>query len=172
MTELMEKTFKEVLRKTEKYGQQHVFRFWDTLKDDGKQRLIGQVKHMDFEQLDALAELARRPEAAVRADDQLETAEIVSLQERKKKDAEAEKVYLYVDGNMDFEAADPTGDLTNNVPLAIGRHTGEFLVGVVDEAMVFRRALDEDEVNASMTPDTFMAVSAKDKLATTWGEIK
>jgi len=88
------------------------------------------------------------------------------------RDAEAKKVYLYVDGNADFEAADTTGDLTNNVPLAIGRHTGEFLVGVVDEVMVFRRALNEDEVNASMTPDTFLAVSAIDKLATKWGEIK
>ncbi len=88
------------------------------------------------------------------------------------RDTAAKKIYLYVDGNMDFEAADTTGDLTNDVPLAIGRHTGEFLVGAVDEVMVFRRALDEDEVNASMTPDTFMAVSATDKLATTWGEIK
>ncbi len=88
------------------------------------------------------------------------------------RDRADEKVYLYVDGNLDFEAADPTSDLTNNVPLAIGRHTGEFLVGVVDEVMVFRRALSEEEVNASMTPSEFLAVSRTDKLTTTWGDIK
>jgi hypothetical protein len=88
------------------------------------------------------------------------------------RDREEKKIYLYVDGNMDFEAADTTGDLSNDVPLAIGRHTGEFLIGAVDEVMVFRRALSEDEVNVSMTPDTFLAVSSTSKLATTWGGIK
>jgi hypothetical protein len=88
------------------------------------------------------------------------------------RDTAEEKIYLYVDGNMDFEAADTTGDLSNDVPLAIGRHTGEFLVGAVDEVMVFRRALSQDEVEASMTPDTFLAVSSTNRLATTWGDLK
>ncbi|MFC1716044.1 LamG domain-containing protein [Candidatus Poribacteria bacterium] len=88
------------------------------------------------------------------------------------RDRAEEKIYLYVDGNMDFEATDVTSDLTNNVPLAIGRHTGEFLVGAVDEAMIFRRALGEEEVNASMTPSEFLAVSHTDKLVTMWGHVK
>jgi hypothetical protein len=88
------------------------------------------------------------------------------------RDTDAGNAYLYVDGNLDFEGADPTGDLSNDVPLAIGRHTGEFLVGIVDEVMVFRRALSEDEVIASMTPRTFMAVQSSGKLTATWGTIK
>ncbi|MBD3181518.1 hypothetical protein GF312_04445 [Candidatus Poribacteria bacterium] len=88
------------------------------------------------------------------------------------RDAENEKSYLYVDGNMDFEGDDPTQDLTNDVPLAIGRHTGEFLVGIVDEAMVFRRALSEDEIKTAMDPEIFLSVSKKNKLCCIWGEIK
>ena len=88
------------------------------------------------------------------------------------RDTAKKKIYFYVDGNLDFEEADTTGDLSNDVPLAIGRHTGEFLVGIVDEVMVFRRALSEAEVKESMTPETYFAVSSKDKLATTWGDIK
>jgi len=82
------------------------------------------------------------------------------------------KVFLYVDGKLDFEGGDTTGDLTNNVPLAIGRHTGEWLVGDVDEAMVFRRALSENEINQAMDPKNLMAVSSSGKLATKWGNLK
>jgi hypothetical protein len=88
------------------------------------------------------------------------------------RDAEAGNVYLYVDGNLDFEGADVTGDLSNDVPLAIGRHTGEFLVGIVDEVMVFRSALSADEVMASMDPSAFLAIHSSGKLATTWGQIR
>ena len=88
------------------------------------------------------------------------------------RDTVAGNVYLYVDGNLDFEAEDTTGDLTNDVPLAIGRHTGEFLVGVVDEVMVLRQALSEDEVLASMTPSSFLAIYSSGRLATTWAQIR
>jgi len=56
--------------------------------------------------------------------------------------------------------------------VAIGRHTGEFLVGMVDEAMIFRRALDEAEIKISMDPKDMLAVSSYSKLATKWGEIR
>ena len=82
------------------------------------------------------------------------------------------KIYLYVDGNMDFEGNDITEDLSNDVPLAIGRHTGEFLNGIVDEAMVFRKALSQDEVKASMNPAKFLVVLTNSKLTSTWGAIK
>ncbi|MBM3237136.1 LamG domain-containing protein [Candidatus Poribacteria bacterium] len=89
------------------------------------------------------------------------------------RDSEKKKVYLYVDGNKDFEGADTTSDLSNNVPLAIGRHTGEFLRGMVDEVMVWRKALSEEEVKKSMEPaDKLFAVYSLTKLAATWGSIK
>lgn len=92
MTQMMEKTYEELTVKTEQYGQDHVFRFWDTLRDDQKERLIGQVKSIDFEHLEQLIQLALQPDDATKDDDQLETAEIVSLKEREQKDTKAEKV--------------------------------------------------------------------------------
>lgn len=81
-------------------------------------------------------------------------------------------VYLYVDGNMDSESADTSNDLSNANPLAIGRHTGEWLVGMVDEPMVFSRALSQDEVNIAMNPKSLMAVTSNGKLASKWGDLK
>jgi hypothetical protein len=42
----------------------------------------------------------------------------------------------------------------------------------VDEAMVFRRALSENEIKTAMTPKSLLAVSSNGKLAAKWGEIK
>lgn len=88
------------------------------------------------------------------------------------RDASKKKGYLYVDGVLESDKDDISGDLTNNVPLAIGRHTGEFLVGIVDEAMVFRRALSGDEIKVAMNPKNALSVSSNKKLATKWGDIK
>jgi len=76
---------------------------------------------------------------------------------------------------MDFEEADTTVDLSNDVPLAIGRHTGEFLNGVVDEVAVWRRPLSAEEVKKTMKGDilkNMLAVTSSEKLAATWGELK
>jgi hypothetical protein len=89
------------------------------------------------------------------------------------RDAKNKKVYLYVDGNQDAAMDDTTGDLSNEVPLAIGRHTGEFLVGIVDEVMVWRKALSQEEVKLTMeNPAQVLAVFPKNKLTTSWGRIK
>jgi len=88
------------------------------------------------------------------------------------RDADKKKVFLYVDGNLDSDKDDIAEDLTNEFPLAIGRHTSEFLIGAVDEAMLFRRALSSDEAKASMEPQKFLSVSSRGKTATMWGEIK
>jgi len=88
------------------------------------------------------------------------------------RDAAKGKALLYVDGNQDFEGDDVTDDLTNNFPVAIGRHTGEFLVGIVDEAMIFRRALDQAEIKKAMNPKDILAVNSNAKITSKWGEIK
>jgi hypothetical protein len=88
------------------------------------------------------------------------------------RDTNKKKAYLYFDGNLESEKDDIAKDLTNNFPLAIGRHTSEFLVGIVDEAMLFRRALSVDEIKVAMTPKSLLAVSSNRKLATKWGDIK
>ncbi|MEK7399479.1 MAG: LamG domain-containing protein [Candidatus Poribacteria bacterium] len=88
------------------------------------------------------------------------------------RDTSKKKAYVYVDGVQESEKDDLAEDLTNAFPLAIGRHTGEFLVGIVDEAMLFRRALSENEIKTAMTPKNLLAVSSNGRLATKWGEIK
>jgi len=81
------------------------------------------------------------------------------------------EVYLYVDGDLNESRSDTTGDLTNNVPLSMGRHTGgEFYEGIVDEVMLWRRPLSEEEILTSM--DGVMAVSPSDNLVFTWAGIK
>jgi len=88
------------------------------------------------------------------------------------RDTNKKKGYLYVDGVLESEKDDISGDLTNAVPLAIGRHTGEFLVGIVDEVMLFRRALSENEIKVSMNPKNVLAISSVGRFATKWGDIK
>jgi hypothetical protein len=87
----------------------------------------------------------------------------------------AKKVRFYVDGTLEVDMDDPSEDLTNNVPLAIGRHTGEHLVGVVDEVAIWRRPLSLDEIKVSMEGNilgNLLAVEAAGKLATTWANLK
>ena len=87
----------------------------------------------------------------------------------------ATKVRFYVDGELEVEMDDPSQDLTNAVPLAIGRHTGEHLVGIVDEVVLWRRPLSAEEIETSMEGDilvNLLAVDAAGKLATTWAQVK
>ena len=83
---------------------------------------------------------------------------------------------VYVDGEVAAEQ-DEKFDFkgTNDQDLRIGcskdRPNYTFENGSIDEAGVWRRALSEDEVNEIMI-EGFLAVSALDKAATTWGSIK
>ena len=89
-------------------------------------------------------------------------------------DAEAVKVYL--DGEAIVEV-----DLlfrfvgTNDEDLRIGCVKGKpqyaFEDGVIDEVAIWRRALSEDEIKTAMRGPLF-PVSPKDKVATTWGNLK
>ena len=83
---------------------------------------------------------------------------------------------VYVDGGLAAEQ-DEKFDFkgTNDQDLRIGcskdRPQYTFENGSIDEAGVWRRALSEDEIQEIMT-EGFLAVSALDKVATTWGSIK
>lgn len=83
---------------------------------------------------------------------------------------------IYVDGDLAVE--DPkkfnfTG--TNDQDLRIGcskdRPQYTFVKGMIDEAAIWSRALSEDEIGQAMQGD-LQAVTAKDKVTTTWGNIK
>ena len=83
------------------------------------------------------------------------------------------KVSLYVDGELNESKPDNTGDLTNAEALAIGRHTtNQYYTGIVDEVMLWRRALSDAEIMTVVTSGVQSAVDTQGKLATTWAEIK
>ena len=83
---------------------------------------------------------------------------------------------IYLDGEAINE-----GDLeldfrgTNDQDLRIGCVRGKphytFKEGAIDEVAIWSRALSEDEIRSAMR-GPLLAVSPKDKVATTWGNIK
>ena len=83
---------------------------------------------------------------------------------------------IYVDGEVAAEQ-DQKFDFkgTNDQDLRIGcskdRPQYTFENGSIDEAAVWRRALSEDEIQ-EIANEGFLAVSPRDKAATTWGSIK
>ena len=83
---------------------------------------------------------------------------------------------IYLDGKMVVESTsrfDFAG--TNDEDLRIGCTKGKpeyaFDGGSIDEVAIWSRALSETEIRAVMR-GTLLAVSPKDKIATTWGNIK
>ena len=95
--------------------------------------------------------------------------------------SDSASVKLYLDG----EIVNPPGDLPpafqfhfkgiNDEDLRIGcaKNKPEYTFenGSIDEVAIWSRALSEDEIRSAMGR-SFLAVSPKDKIATTWGNIK
>ena len=89
-------------------------------------------------------------------------------------DGKATKIYF--DGEVILES--PSGFAfsgTNDEDLRIGCAKGKpeyaFENGFIDEVAIWSRALGEDEIRTAMRGPLF-PVSPKDKVATTWGDIK
>ena len=85
------------------------------------------------------------------------------------------KMTLYFNGNSDVEKVVPADDLKpDDNPLYIGRgHNGviEIFNGVIDEVIVYSRALTAKEIKEDMAGIN-LAVLSEGKLATAWGSIK
>ena len=84
------------------------------------------------------------------------------------------KIQLYVDGELEESEVDNTGDLTNPDPLVMGRHYVDLYYngGIVDELLLWRRALSQAEIQQAMEGDTLTAVDSGQKLSISWGELK
>ncbi len=86
------------------------------------------------------------------------------------------KVTIYVDGEVTHEedSNNPVAPAGATSQIQIGTWAGEAWPGIVDEVRLWNRALSDDEMKQSMDmgADEFLAVNPKDKLATTWGQIK
>ncbi|MFQ6043195.1 MAG: LamG domain-containing protein [Candidatus Poribacteria bacterium] len=83
---------------------------------------------------------------------------------------------LYVDGVAEAEKGGADFDVgTNPAPLHINGHLNRWLVCVLDEIVLVRRALTDSEMEALVKNGIeamFMSVNRLDKLTTTWGKIK
>lgn len=84
---------------------------------------------------------------------------------------------IYVDGELKGQTATPVNGpvmIWNDNPLEFGgRGTAENAYkGLMDELVVYDRAISEDEVVRVMNAKDFFAVDAFGKLTTTWGDLK
>ena len=87
-----------------------------------------------------------------------------------------ENLKIYLDGEVISKSDSMLGFAgTNDEDLRIGCAKGKpeyaFEGGSIDEVAIWNRALNETEIRAVMR-GTLFAVSPKDKIATTWGNIK
>jgi len=79
-----------ILNKLEKYGQEHLLRFWNELNEAEQKQLAGQIENIDFNNLSGLIAdyVMKKPENSIPAD--LKPAPFFPL---KPADAEMEKLY-------------------------------------------------------------------------------
>jgi hypothetical protein len=91
---------------------------------------------------------------------------------------DGETMRIYVDGELDVEQDRPAqnSDLVTSVLIGARYNGGapsNFFSGVLDEVALFNVALTEDQIQEVMgSLSGTQAVSASDKLASTWGSIR
>ncbi|MFH1088629.1 MAG: LamG domain-containing protein [Patescibacteria group bacterium] len=89
---------------------------------------------------------------------------------------DGKNINYYLDGKMIKESPLSGKSTPNTNILRLGHREAatHWWMGLLDEMAVFNKALSEDQVNAIMKSGLvgFMAVEAKGKLSTAWGEIK
>lgn len=81
----------------------------------------------------------------------------------------------YIDGKLDVEFDAPNGEITSvDIVFRIGRSQTPLAgtVCLVDEVAIYSRALTEDEIKSDMNNGVFFDVSPREKLATTWANLK
>ena len=87
---------------------------------------------------------------------------------------DGKKSVLYLDGASVAESGEFKICKDAEALVRIGSRAGDFgrpLDGLIDEVLMYNRALNEDEVKQNFNSEG-LAVSPKKKLAITWGEIK
>ena len=85
-------------------------------------------------------------------------------------------MYLYVDGVVKSEKKGADFDVgTHDGDLHMMTHANRFMNAVLDEVVIYKgTALSTEEINQLMKSGTeaFLSVSAKEKIAVTWGGLK
>lgn len=79
---------------------------------------------------------------------------------------------LYLDGEVVAEGAF-AGPMTSTGPQTdIAKASDGSFIGMIDEVLIYNRALDANEVKQNFQSNRFFAVGSNGKLAICWGEIK
>ena len=89
-------------------------------------------------------------------------------------DVASGEIKTYVDGE-ETHSATGSGELATNwgVSAGIGHHkNGRWFNGMLDDYFIFARAVSADEIQNIMAGGFVTPVEPKDKLTTTWGNIK
>ncbi len=89
-------------------------------------------------------------------------------------DADSSGGKVYIDGEIDNEGEIGGKIITNNDVLWLGRGAGPFLDGYMDEVRISNIARTQKEIQELMNLgiEGVLPVTPKDKLATTWGQVK
>ncbi len=74
------------------YKQEHIFRFWDVLAEKERFSLLKQIHKIDFELMKSLGESALKPMSSKKSEYNLETADLISLEDRESRDDEMHKL--------------------------------------------------------------------------------
>ncbi|MBN1176018.1 UTP--glucose-1-phosphate uridylyltransferase [Candidatus Woesearchaeota archaeon] len=56
--------YKEAFEKASKFGQEHIFQFWDELSKEERESLLKQVNEIDFDEIESLKKLTSKKEKA------------------------------------------------------------------------------------------------------------
>ena len=83
-----------------------------------------------------------------------------------------DKLLIYVDDKLEDETAFAGAIVSNSSETEIGGALDGYFMGIIDEVLIYNKALNEKEVNQNYQSAGLTAVNPNDKLAICWGEVK
>lgn len=84
--------YQQLIEKVYQFKQEQIFRFWDELNENEKIGLLQQINTIDFELMSKLSKKAIGELVKEVKEEQLEIADIISLEDRNKDEAEAREI--------------------------------------------------------------------------------
>jgi UDP-N-acetylglucosamine/UDP-N-acetylgalactosamine diphosphorylase len=91
MIELNDKEYQPLINQVYTHGQDHIFLFWDQMVPEQKQNLLEQISQIDFDLLSRLTKQALGQQK-ITENLKLEPPAVISLEERRKKDPQADAI--------------------------------------------------------------------------------
>ncbi|MHC4536798.1 MAG: LamG domain-containing protein [Planctomycetota bacterium] len=82
-----------------------------------------------------------------------------------------DEIFVYIDDKLESEIAFAGNIISNSTETEIAGAVDGFFMGIIDEVLIYDKALSEKEVQQNFAAEGF-AVDSMGKLATRWAEIK